>query len=236
MIDHVLDGIITIDEQAIVQTFNPAAERIFGYQAGEVIGQNVKMLMPAPYRGQHDEYVSHYVQTGQARIIGIGREVVGRRKNGAVFPMDLAVSECRLGPRRMFVGIARDVSERKRAEQTFEFLADASATLADLVDYESALRRVARLAVPFFADWCAVDMLQSDGSLRRVAVAHADTQRPDPAREWGRCFPAGVDQGFSAAAVMRTAAGRRSSPPSPRKCSPGWPATPNTWKHCGPWG
>ncbi len=204
VIDHVLDGIITIDEQAIVQTFNPAAERIFGYQAGEVIGQNVKMLMPAPYRGQHDEYVSHYVQTGQARIIGIGREVVGRRKNGAVFPMDLAVSECRLGPRRMFVGIARDVSERKRAEQTFEFLADASATLADLVDYESALRRVARLAVPFFADWCAVDMLQSDGSLRRVAVAHADTQRPDPAREWGRCFPAGVDQGFSAAAVMRS--------------------------------
>ena len=147
------------------------------------------MLMPAPYREQHDEYVSHYVQTGQARIIGIGREVVGRRKNGSVFPMDLAVSEFRLGPRRMFVGIARDVSERKRAEQTFEFLADASATLADLVDYESALRRVARLAVPFFADWCAVDMLQSDGSLRRVAVVHADTQRPDPARRVGSPLP-----------------------------------------------
>jgi PAS domain S-box-containing protein len=204
VIDHVLDGIITINEQAIVQTFNPAAERIFGYQADEVIGRNVKMLMPGPYRDQHDEYVSHYVRTGQARIIGIGREVVGRRKNGAVFPMDLAVSEFRLGERRMFVGITRDVSERKRAEQTFEFLADASATLADLVDYESALRRVARLAVPFFADWCAVDMLQSDGSLHRVAVAHADSQRPDPAGEWERCFPSDAEPRLAAAEVLRS--------------------------------
>ena len=193
------------------------------------------MLMPGIYREQHDEYVSHYVRTGEARIIGIGREVVGRRKNGAVFPMDLAVSEFRLGPRRMFVGIARDVSERKRAEQTFEFLADASATLADLVDYESALRRVARLAVPFFADWCAVDMLESDGSLHRVAVVHADTAE---ARSGG-----GVGIVASPPAPPRGSlppkycdpAGRPSSPPSPRKCSPAWPATPNTWKRCGPW-
>jgi PAS domain S-box-containing protein len=204
VVDHVIDGIITIDEQATVETFNPAAERIFGYKADEVVGRNVKMLMPEPYRAQHDEYVSHYVRTGEARIIGIGREVVGRRKGGARFPMDLAVSEFRLNGRRMFVGIARDVSERILAEETFKFLADASAALAALVDYESALKRVASLAVPFFADWCAVDMLESDGSLRRVAAVHAGAGKTEPARPWDGCFPAGSLQGPGAASVLRS--------------------------------
>ncbi len=152
VLENVVDGIITIDEEAIVQTFNPAAERIFGYAAAEVIGQNVKMLMPEPYHDRHDEYVGHYVHTGEARIIGMGREVTGRRKDGSTFPMDLAVSEFRLRGRQMFVGITRDISVRKRAEETFKFLAEASAALSVLVDYESALRRVAHMAVPRFAE------------------------------------------------------------------------------------
>ena len=111
-----------------------------------------------------------------AKIIGIGREVLGLRKDGSVFPMDLAVSEFYIEGRRAFVGIVRDISERKKAEQTFKFLADASATLAVLVDYESTLREVAQLAVPTFADWCMVDLLDRAGTLRRVATAHADPE------------------------------------------------------------
>ena len=115
VVNHVLDGIITIDHRGTVTTFNPAAERIFGFAASEVIGQNVKMLMPEPYHSQHDGYLASYLQTGEAKIIGIGREVVGRRKDGSTFPMDLAVSEFRLGDERYFTGIVRDITERKRA-------------------------------------------------------------------------------------------------------------------------
>ena len=91
-------------------------------QAGEVVGQNVKMLMPEPLSDHHDKYFDRYLHTGKAHIIGFGREVEGRRKDGSVFPMDLAVSEFRLDQRRLFVGIARDISERKRSEQHFQFV------------------------------------------------------------------------------------------------------------------
>jgi PAS domain S-box-containing protein len=117
IVDNVLDGIITIDHRGTVTTFNPAAERTFGYFAGEVLGRNVAMLMPEPYRGEHDGYIANYLRTGQAKVIGIGREVMGRRKDGSIFPMDLAVSEFRLGGERFFTGIVRDITERKRAER-----------------------------------------------------------------------------------------------------------------------
>jgi two-component system sensor kinase FixL len=112
-----VEGIITIDEHGLIESFNPAAERIFGYQAKEVIGRNVSILMPSPHREQHDRYIENYVRTGRAKIIGIGREIVARRKNGTVFPMDLAVSEVRLADRRLFTGFIRDITERKRLER-----------------------------------------------------------------------------------------------------------------------
>jgi len=114
IVDAAVDGIITIDERGTIGTFNPAAVRIFGYTPEEVFGKNVKMLMPPPYYEEHDQYLQNYLSSGVKKIIGIGREVVGRRKNGATFPMDLAVSEVRLGSRRLFTGIVRDISERKR--------------------------------------------------------------------------------------------------------------------------
>ena len=116
IIDNVVDGIITIDELGTVETFNPAAEKIFGYQAAEVIGNNVKELMPQPYTGEHDGYLRNYMRTGDAKIIGIGREVSGRRKDGTVFPVDLAVTEMTVGRSRKFVGIVRDITERRQAE------------------------------------------------------------------------------------------------------------------------
>jgi PAS domain S-box-containing protein len=117
ILDTAVDGIITIDERGTVDSINRAAERLFGYSADEVIGQNVKMLMPEPYAGEHDQYMRNYLTTHVPKIIGIGREVVALRKDGTTFPIELAVSEVRLGERRIFTGIVRDISERHRLEQ-----------------------------------------------------------------------------------------------------------------------
>ena len=122
VLETAADAIITIDARGLVRSFNKAAESIFGYSAGEVIGQNVKMLMPSPYREEHDDYLARYLTTGQKKIIGIGREVAARRKNGSIFPIELAVSEAHAGP--LFTGIIRDVSERKELELSRETLID----------------------------------------------------------------------------------------------------------------
>lgn len=117
ILETAVDGIITITEAGVVESLNPAAERIFGYAAQELLGQNVKILMPPMYRAVHDDYITNYLDTGLKKIIGIGREVVGMRKNGNTFPMHLAVSEVRLGERRLFTGLVRDLSEQKRLEK-----------------------------------------------------------------------------------------------------------------------
>jgi PAS domain S-box-containing protein len=117
IVDHVIDGIITFDEHGNVESFNPAAERIFGYAASAVVGQNVKMLLlPDPGHSEHDGFLANYLHAGAAKTLGISREVVGRRQDGSTFPMDLAVSEFHLSKRRCFTGILRDISERKGAE------------------------------------------------------------------------------------------------------------------------
>jgi two-component system, LuxR family, sensor kinase FixL len=120
ILDTAVEGIITIDEHGIIETFNAAAERLFGYSAAEAIGQNVALLMPPPYSVEHDNYIARYLQTGEKRIIGIGREVTGKRQDGSIFPMDLAISEVNLGTRRWFTGFVRDLSRRKRAEQEMQ--------------------------------------------------------------------------------------------------------------------
>ena len=128
ILETAVEGIITIDAAGVIESVNPAAERLFGYTASELIGKNVSCLMPSPDRERHDDYLRNYVQTGEAKIIGIGREVVGRRKDGSLFPMDLSVSEVRLAQERLFTGFVRDISERKKAE---EKLAELARSLAD---------------------------------------------------------------------------------------------------------
>ncbi len=116
VLDSMVDGVIVIDEQGIIESFNPAAEAIFGYRPEEAMGQNVKLLMPEPDALSHDGHLRRHRETGKASIIGVGREVTGRRKDGTTFPMDLAVSTMASGGRRCFVGVARDISERKAVE------------------------------------------------------------------------------------------------------------------------
>ncbi len=117
VIDNAVDGIIAINMLGIVESFNSAAENMFGYTADEVIGQNIKMLMPQPYQREHDGYLYNYASTGKKKIIGIGREVEGLRKDGSTFPLELAVSEVQLDGRKLFIGMTRDITERKKVEQ-----------------------------------------------------------------------------------------------------------------------
>ncbi len=114
LVEAAVDAIITIDTGGVVQTFNPAAEHIFGYEADEVIGKNVNLLMPEPYESEHDDYMKHYLDTNEARIIGIGREAVGKRADGSTFPIHLAVNEFTIDGKRNFVGILQDITELER--------------------------------------------------------------------------------------------------------------------------
>lgn len=127
IIRHVMDGIIMINESGEILGFNPAAEKIFGYSQKEVLGKNVNMLMPEPFRSEHDSYLQRYIHsgiTGEKSVIGVvSREMEAVRKNGQQFPMDLSVSEMPLKEGRYFVGIFRDITERKLAEQKIEHLA-----------------------------------------------------------------------------------------------------------------
>ena len=111
-----VDAIVVIDGNGAIRSVNNATERLFGYAAAELTGRNVKILMPEPYAGEHDTYLENYLRTGQKKIIGIGREVVGRRKDGSIFPMDLSVGEASDGGNSIFVGIIRDITDRKAAE------------------------------------------------------------------------------------------------------------------------
>ena len=116
ILDTAVDGIITIDERGLIQSFNRAAERMFGYTAQQIIGRNVSVLMAEPERRRHDAHLDAYRADGKAHIIGIGREVEGQRSDGSRFPMDLSVGEIHLPNRRLFTGITRDISDRKAAE------------------------------------------------------------------------------------------------------------------------
>ena len=122
ILETVPDAMIVIDEDGIVQSFSSAAERLFGYAAPEVIGKNIKMLMPSPYRENHDDYMKRYLRTGERRIIGIGRLVVGERKDGSTFPMELAVGEMRSGERHFFTGFIRDTTQRQESEARLQEL------------------------------------------------------------------------------------------------------------------
>lgn len=116
IIDNAVDGLITMNDKGVIESFNTACETIFGYREEEVIGQNVKILMPASFKDKHDDFLENYHNTGQKKIIGSGQEVKGRKKDGTLFPLDLSVSEVNIPDRKLYSGIVRDITERKLAE------------------------------------------------------------------------------------------------------------------------
>ena len=161
VVDTAVDAIVVIDRRGIIERFNRAAERMFGYQADEVIGKNVSVLMPSPYQDEHDAYMERYHRTGERRIIGIGREMHGLRKDGSQFPIDLAVAEFGEGEERRYSGIIRDISERKQAEERqAQLLREVEAANEELKnfayiashDLKAPLRAIASLA-----DWISAD-------------------------------------------------------------------------------
>src|SRR5262249_10530954 len=122
ILNTVPDAMIAIDEDGIMQSFSPAAERLFGYSAAEMVGKNVEMLMPSPYREHHEGYIEQHLRTGRRRIIGSGRVVVGERKDGSTFAMDLAVWEMRSSDRHFFTGFIRDITQRQQSEARLQEL------------------------------------------------------------------------------------------------------------------
>jgi PAS domain S-box-containing protein len=178
ILDTAVDSIVTIDEHGIILDVNPATTHTFGYAPEELVGRNISMLMPEPDRSRHDGYLRNYLRTGVKKVIGIGREVLGQRKDGSVFPMELTVSETVLPGGRFFTGMVRDITRRKTAQQAQAVLVEAGTLLAQSLDLDSTLRSLARLTVTHLADYCMVDLLGEDGQLhRQVALAR------DPARQ-----------------------------------------------------
>lgn len=136
MFDTAVEAIITIDQKGLIQSVNPAAERLFGYAAEELDGQNVSLLMPAPFREEHDVYLAEYLKSGVKKVIGTTRELTGRHKGGATFPMELAVNEWFAADERMFTGIVRDISDRKMAEDRVLETAKIKSHFVTVVSHE----------------------------------------------------------------------------------------------------
>ena len=177
VMDTVLDGLITIDERGTIETFNPAASRIFGYRPEEATGQSVKMLMAEPYCGADDVDVYNYLHTGAATVIGISHEVSARRKDGTIFPIELGINEMHVFGKRLFVGSVRDITERKDAEATLQdFIRALSRSNQELDDFahiashdlKEPLRGLSNNALFLREDFAAV--LGEDGARRLARI------------------------------------------------------------------
>ena len=170
ILDTVPDAMVVIDDAGIIQSFSRAAERLFGYAEAAVTGRNVNMLMPNPYREQHDGYLARYLRTGERRIIGIGRVVVGLRKDGSTFPMELAVGEVNQGEHRLFTGFVRDLTERQQTQTRLQELQD------DLL-HASRLRAMGQMAAALAHE--LNQPLTATANYTRAALRLLDAPDPD---------------------------------------------------------
>jgi PAS domain S-box-containing protein len=196
------DAIVSKDLNGVIRTWNAGAQRIFGYTAEEMVGTPITRLMP-PERVHEEDQILRELRSGR-RVDHF--ETVRVRKDGRQIDVSVTISPVRNAEGRIIGAskVARDISDRKRAERTFRFLADASAVLAELSDYRSTLQKIASLAVPAFADCCAVDMLQEDGTLERLAVVHRDPAKVPLIKELPRRHPPRPDNTYGPLRVLQT--------------------------------
>ncbi|MGE0226217.1 MAG: sensor histidine kinase [Acetobacteraceae bacterium] len=173
ILDTVPDAMIVIDQRGSIRSFSAAAERLFGYRAREAVGHNVSMLMPSPYREQHDAYLARYLATGERRIIGIGRVVMGQRRNGTTFPMELAVGEVRQNGERLFTGFIRDVTERQETQARLQ-------ELQDNLLHVSRLRSMGQMAAALSHE--LNQPLTATTNYLNAAIRLLDAPQPDMAR------------------------------------------------------
>ncbi len=191
LFDHAVEGIVTMGEDRVIRSINPAGLKMFGYEKHELVGQNVRVLMPSPDREAHDGYVHEYLKTGHKKIIGIGREVLGMRKDGSTFPLELSVAESHLASGRSFTGILRDVTERKRAEESLRQVNDHLEELVKertraLEEAQETLVRKERLAtLGQLAGSVAHEVRNPLGIVRNAAyyLENTATDLDDDARE-----------------------------------------------------
>jgi sigma-B regulation protein RsbU (phosphoserine phosphatase) len=149
VVETVVDGIIVIDALGMIQSVNPAAERIFGYAPGELLGRSINVLMPEPYCSQHDRYLQRYLQTGEANIIGYGRQATGLRKNGMAFPISIAVNDMRIDGKVYFTGIIRDITTRKRSDEALLIAASVYRSMGEAILVTDADNTIITANEPF---------------------------------------------------------------------------------------
>ncbi|MEJ2215568.1 MAG: ATP-binding protein [Gemmatimonadota bacterium] len=176
------DAIISVNAEQRIVLFNQGAEEIFGYASADVLGKPLDILLPDRFRAAHTRHMVEFSRSeATARRMGEREEITGRRANGEEFPADASISRLKVNGQQLFTVVLRDITDRKRAEETQRFLAEASSVLTSSLDYEGTLRSVARLVVPRFADWCVIYIVQ-EGQIHRVETAHADPEREKAAR------------------------------------------------------
>ena len=182
ILDTVLDATVVIEQDGTIVSFNSAAVRQFGYQENEVIGKNVRMLMPEPYQSGHDGYIQRYLLTGEKRIIGVDRVVVGRRKDGSTFPMKLAVGEMKSGDRRYFTGFIRDLTEREESAARLHEIQGELARLARLNELGEMASTLAHelnqplSAIANYSQGCLMDVNETTDPGTRMALEEISKQ------------------------------------------------------------
>lgn len=177
IVEIAADAIISMDQNGRIVLFNRGAEEIFGYTRQEVLGEPLQRLLPERFRPYHHAHVERFAGGEvSARRMGERREISGLRKGGREFPAEASISVLQTPQGRLFTVVLRDITDRKKIETTQRFLADASAVLGRSLDYEDTMAGLARLALPHLADWCVIDILEEDGTLRRIQAAHRDPE------------------------------------------------------------
>ena len=205
LFDTTPDLVILMDETGMVVAANASVERVLGYSADELIGKPLARIIPQRYRGAHAEGLRRYLATGQRKLDWSSIHLPGLRADGAEIPLAISFGEFEEGGKRLFTGILRDVTAEKKSADTLDFLARVGPQLAaSSLDFRDTLRALAQLAVPFLADWCAIDLVQPGGKVERLALTHVNEEKIHLADELASQYPDDQSAPYGVPQVLRT--------------------------------